>query len=356
MKTFTHVLLWTTKRKVVEGGFSRNAAIHSFFINNTNAKVYGFEKFGVLSKIIDMFRILYLLIFLKGKVILINSMLLRGLFISIKITNYKLFNYLLLYLLKFSSSNNKIYIEVNDLPIEQSACLSLDNICTPFQDNILFCNKRLFYVFASQKMMEYVKSKYKIPNDNCSVLLNGGRFFKIEKNNHAVLNRPLRFIYAGTLNPGRGIEWLLSNFSKSSHELHLIGDGGKWLENNPNIAPNIFYYPPLSDDKLQKFIIKFDCGIIHYDESKFYYNICFPSKASMYVASGLPFLSTNLSELKYHFFSSQIFIPALEWANFLSSTEAYELINKSKIKTQNIATSFTWDVLLSDWLSKIKSL
>jgi hypothetical protein len=83
-----------------------------------------------------------------------------------------------------------------------------------------------------------------------------------------------------------------------------------------------------------------------------YYNLCFPTKASFYLAAGMPILSTFLTEMKNHFSRPHAFYANLEeWHNFLSDCEnVHQIIAARDLIKNNNFNLILWPTLWSDFL------
>ena len=199
-------------------------------------------------------------------------------------------------------------------------------------------------------MATYVSRKYNIPNTNYEVIINGANELKdlsqMQQLPSCLLSPGVKYVYAGSLNKGRQIEDLILLFSDRKELLILLGEWGDWLKDVPT-THNIHYIGKHDEDYAQFLVSKCDVGLIPYDESKFYYNLCYPTKASFYVSAGIPFLSTPLKELINVFKDLQMayFIPFSKWAEFINANDQISLqeikyvVNKNKSK-------FYWDTII----------
>ena len=329
---------------VKDGGMARNNAFNEYF-KVSEYKIYNIWHYNKVKRVFNM---LYMILFpfVNSN---INVFIHLGVFTevfprfflrkSLGFIFFKFWFYVL-------SKKNNLTIEINDLPYEQA--IDLELLVEPFYkefERLIFDPKfDSKYVFASNMMLEYIVEKFGISAKNCNVVLNGAPSFK---NNTEFENRiegPLKFVYAGTLNKGRGIDLLLDLFKGSNHQLYLLGANGEWI----NEEDNIFYLGCKEEKEAMNIVSKFDIGIVHYDENKFYYNLCFPTKFAFYFQCGLPVLSTNLKESFFQLDSYQMcfFQPFNEWVNLLK-TISIDDVKVKKQNVENIKFMFLWEYLIT---------
>ena len=334
-----------------DGGQSRNKAFMHYYAkrNALIIPVYSanpFVRFGFL------LNVLKIMLFSKNNIFFIHQGTLIVLF-PMLILKYDWIRALVFKLLQYTANRNDVTIEVNDLPYEQAKDLELfvDETYKVFQEK-LYALKLAKYVFASHEMGKYINDTFKL---NYEVIINGSNevndFSNSEAIHYCFNSTETKFIYAGGLNKGRQIESLISAFSNRKEVLILIGEWGEWMSDY-ELSSNIFYLGKFQEDYAHYLTSKCDVGIIPYDESRFYYNICYPTKASFYITAGIPFLSTPLLELKNIFEKSGMvyFVPFKEWDTFIDSFVASSLIGiKEKIDVEK--HNFYWEELLNNSLN-----
>lgn len=339
-----------------DGGQSRNKAFERAFFEK-KASMFTFCYSGTFMRLFFGLKVFLFMLFSKNNKIFIHQGTLLVLF-PIPIVKYKWIRKHIFNFIQNMINRNEVTIEVNDLPYEQSKDLELlvrkgDN---DFQQS-LYSLKRAHYVFASHEMGKYVNEKY---NVNYDVVINGADVLKDFSN--FVEGLPacfeiseIKFIYAGGLNKGRQIESLISKFRDRNEILILIGEWGEWLLDF-NLSKNIFYLGNFEEDYAHYLTSKCDIGLIPYDEKRFYYNICYPTKASFYITAGIPFLSTPLLELKNVFEETEMayFVSFNEWNDFIDNFEKSSLI-ETKRKIDYGKYCFYWEYLISKSLI-VKSL
>jgi hypothetical protein len=332
-----------------DGGQSRNKAFRDAF-NEVNAILVNVYSSNLLVRFFYLLNTLRILLFSKSNTIFIHQGALVVLFPYPILKQYWI-RALVFRLIKYTSKRNDLTIEVNDLPYEQAKDLELPvlELYKVFQDS-LYSLKKAKYIFASHEMGKYVNNKFKL---NYEVIINGSnelREIEYPENIHPCFDsRETKFIYAGGLNKGRQIELLISKFSDKNEILILIGEWGEWLLDY-NLSKNIFYLGKFNEEYAHYLTSKCDVGIIPYDERRFYYNICYPTKASFYITAGIPFLSTPLLELKNIFEESGMvfFVPFKDWSFFIENFNKKSLIGiKENINRQK--QRFYWKELLMSY-------
>lgn len=330
---------------VKDGGMARNNAFNEYF-KDSDFKIYNIWNDNKIRRVFNMFHIVLFPFFKSNINVFVHLGIFTEVFPRFFLRKFLGFIFFKIWF-RLLSQKNILTIEINDLPYNQSADLGL--FIEPFYKrfeklifNPKFGNK---YVFASNLMMEYVGVEFGIQEQKCSVVLNGAPAFKSKIEDEILINkRPLKFVYAGTLNKGRGIELLLALFKGSHHELYLLGANGEWISDESNV----FYLGSKEELEAMNIVSKFDIGIVHYDESKFYYNLCFPTKFAFYFQCGLPVLSTKLKESFFQLDSYQMcfFKSFSEWGVFLQTISIDDVKAKKK-NVENMKFMFVWENLIT---------
>lgn len=279
---------------VHEGGMARDDAIHKH--------LYARVKFIDTSdaKIIILFKIFTLLFFSKKRKIIFHYPLL-GVPVSDSSFATRTIRKIFLKLLRRASLKNSLFFDVSDLPIEQATDLEL-----PIPYFYKEIERELFklhaiFIFASYAMRDYVCKKFHFPIEMTKVCINGGLAPKfdveiLDDPKQYNVQRPIKFVYAGTLNRGRQIEEVIEIFRNVSNaEVYLMGVGGDWIKNT-QMSRNIKYLGAKTEEEAHRLVAACDIGIVPYDSSRLYYQIAFPTKLSFYITAGLPFLSTDIKE------------------------------------------------------------
>jgi hypothetical protein len=332
-----------------DGGQSRNKAfMHSFATKD--ALILPIYSANVFIRLYYWINAVKFMLFSKKNEIFIHQGTLVVLF-PFPVLKLELLRKLVFRLIERTNSRNDVTIEVNDLPYEQSKDLELtvQEIDRVFQDN-LYQLKNAKYVFASHEMGKFVHKKF---NVNYKVVINGSSNLKDFSDDRILPDcfnsNETKFIYAGGLNKGRQIELLITKFSGKKEVLILIGEWGGWLSEY-ELPSNVFYLGKFKEDYAHYLTSKCDVGLIPYDENRFYYNICYPTKASFYITAGIPFLSTPLLELKNVFEDRKMvyFVPFNDWDKFITDFDKSNLVGIKEI-INNEKHAFYWKELLDQY-------
>ena len=337
---------------VKDGGMSRNNSFYTFFSSKKKSTIilnfYNKRFFYIFMKLL---KVLLLLFFSSKKNIFIHQGTILYLF-PVRILKISIVFRFVFWLLDRLNKKNRLIIEVNDLIYEQSIDLGLkvDAFYQKFQ-NRLFEIRKAHFIFASSEMEKYVKATWNLPFTD--TIINGGKELgDIAIQNFDCLNlAEVKFVYAGTLNKGRQIEELIQLFSNFPQvQLILLGSEGEWIFSEVDVK-NIHYLGNFEESIAQQIVSKCDVGIIPYDANRFYYNLCYPTKASFYITAGITFLSTPVDELKNHFeeSNSAYFIPIEEWKNFIINIDKKDILEKTN-KAKEIMNKFTWNSLINQKL------
>lgn len=340
---------------VSEGGGSRMSAI-SYLTGKMGVNQKIFSSKARLGRLLEGTSLMFRLFFLKNEVVLIHYSIFPALF-SKRVVSSPLFSAFIVGILERCGSWNTIYIEVNDLPYEQAVDLELPKNRMDVFDRAIFTKNNLNFIFASIEMERYAEKKFSISKSRVSALINGSHspdkdfdfptWFGNDRSG-------LVFVYAGSLNRGRQIDEMIRLFIGSNHSLVLLGVGGDWVQSEFNDSPNIYYMGSFPEKIAHGIVGKCDIGLIPYDENRFYYNICYPTKASFYAASGLPILSTPLTELRHHFSDdTAFFAPLSDWSSVLSDPDLSEKAKSMRsVMVQKTGLHFLWDNLWEAWLEE----
>lgn len=330
-------------KEIKDGGDSRDKAFIDFFLNTT-------DTFSILYNKKNLYHILLiivLLLFSRNKKIILHQ---NSIFIPVSGKNIvgKIGRKFYVFLVKFTSLNNELVYEINDLPVEQAIDLELE---VPYYfseiENKIYNLKNIKFIFASEEMKKYVKSKYNIEEIRTYVCLNGSKDYTFKNNNIKIDSEFINIVYAGTLNQGRNIENMIKIIKKNLKlRLFLIGKFGNWID--VDNFTNIFYLGEKEEEEAFNLVSKCDIGLIPYDNSRFYYNLAFPTKVSFYLTGGIPYLGTQTKEL-INFEKKNpdlgYLVGESDWENFFNRISKSELIEKKKniIKTKE---KFYWNNIL----------
>lgn len=336
-----------------EGGQARNIAFNNFF-RQKGYKIYNLmSKKNPLKKVLNLMRFFRILLNAKQSRILIHGNLITSITMLNRISSKK-YGAFIKRVLEYAAQSNEIIIEINDLRYEQSLDLEIATYSSKvidMENDILYKTKGIKYIFASNKMGSYIGGKYKLPSENIFIALNGGPKLEVVEKDSLTSRResPIKYAYAGTLNSGRQIKEMIELFRGCEHaELILLGIGGDWLKLY-NTPTNVKYIGELEEQLAQNYVSKCDIGIIPYDSKRFYYNLCYPTKASFYLTAGIPFLSTELDELKYVFEERElaIFTDMSSWRDIINTLTLEDIIDM-KLKVEKEKNKFEWATILEN--------
>lgn len=338
---------------LAEGGSSRlNAILELCKVSGTEQVVY--RPSNIIIRVYSCAHFLISLSRCSNEVILVHYSIFASLLSHALVTNF-VFMRLLRTVLNRVTMNNRLFIEVNDLPYEQAIDLELPHNRMNAFDDLLFRLRRINFIFASVGMSHYICATYDTPWENCSVLINGGPAAK-SMPTATYQSSCLSFVYAGTLNQGRQIEEMMLAFEDSHHRLYLLGENGNWIENFSYKRANIIYLGALDEERAHEFVSTCDVGLIPYDQSRSYYNMCYPTKASFYVTAGIPFLSTELTELKHHFGANRALFYKLEdWKTVISESDFPSTVSELKPRVRSMSADFQWQKLWNTWITDLPS-
>lgn len=351
-------LVSNLKKDVREGGMARNLAFQKEFLKR-NAKIYSFSSMNFFYRVWSFFKILLFLLYIrKSSIVILQNTLITYVF-PLPFFKYHFLIEIISKILKHTLKRNIVYFEINDLIYEQSKDLKLNvNPSSSAYEDFIFRLPGARYIFASNKMREYIVDKYELEFHNTQVIINGAPEL-LDVNNikpKAIsTEKTIKFVYVGTLNKGRQIEELINIFHNTTHELYLMGSDGEWI----NLADkkNVFYLGSFDEEQALMKTSQFDIGVIPYDSAAFYYNLCYPTKNSFYLSSGLPILSTPLEETQNVFSSLHneiaIFEEIRNWKSVIENLDRSKIISlqenvknvKSKIYWSNILCELELDML-----------
>ena len=335
-----------------DGGLSRSSAFYEYYqtIGAKSTNVFCKNKFKRALILVSVIKVLF---FSRNKKIFIHQGTILYLFPKV-LLRFSIFFNILFALLQRTSSRNKLIVEVNDLPYEQAIDLELpiDELDKKIEQ-ALYTIKGCYYIFASDQMNNYVSEKFGIGDCHSETVINGATKLESVNTDLSDLYKHIahyKYIcgYAGTLNKGRQIEDLVELYRGISHiALILLGEWGEWLLEY-QLPPNVIYSGNKENSIAQQIISKCDFGIIQYNAERFYYNLCFPTKISFYLAAGIPVLTTPLTELMNHFkhSNSVYFVDFDKWKAFLLSVDD-DLIDTAKRSAKIEGIHYEWQSILS---------
>lgn len=335
-----------------DGGMARNRAFYNFFLNK-NSKIYNMYHSNIMVRLFRLIVFIFQILSYRRKKIFIHIGSIFNIFPKF-ILRRKFGIFLLKKFIIILAKKNHLIFEINDLPYEQAKDLDLpiENFYEEFQ-NIIFNNTlKSKYIFASNQMEKYVLEKYSIAPDYSQVLINGAPKLDESLGEMKLMKEynlfNVKYIYVGTMNKGRGIEELLTLFENRKSYLFLVGPDGEWLLDYLEKLSNIVYLGSYNEQMAMQIASQCDYGILHYDSSKFYYNLCYPTKNSFYIAAGINVISTKLKETqnvlsKYNIF---LFEDFQKWESIIENPSCY--FNKINNIEENTKEKFYWSTILNN--------
>lgn len=338
---------------VSEGGAVRNDAFYQHFLLRPDVDIIELAATNIFHRIANTLWFVFYFGFRRNHHIYMNFAAIFVLFPTFLFRTA--IAGLIFKLLDQLSKRHVLHVEINDLPFEQSLDLKLPNFSyyQSFQRNLFKLNKVKFD-FASYNMRSYVIEEYHLETERTQVIINGATQLKdFDESRYDTLfgkkSGKLKYVYVGTLNKGRQIEDLIQVFRQSPHELFLLGSGGDWIPKTLEDyeIDHIKYLGVFSDFVALQISSLCDVGVIPYDESRFYYNICYPTKVSFYLAAGLPILSTRLQETQQVLKDKEVawFSPIDTWEEAIANVrkEDIQILRKNVLFFRS---QFYWCSLL----------
>jgi glycosyltransferase involved in cell wall biosynthesis len=331
---------------VQEGGFSRDAAIYEFLKGRS---VFIDARDVIVKRMIKIFA---LLMSSKDNLIVIHYPLL-GVPVSNRLFVTAIIRSLFLSALSFASKRNKLIVDVSDLPVEQAIDLELPILsCYKRVESVLFslnCN----FIFASFSMRDYICEKYGLNKLHTKVCINGGPKLiqaHLDKYQHFIEREKINYVYAGTLNKGRQIEKMIDIFSSHPNaNLILMGLNGEWIDEKFGNIQNIKYVGAQPEAIAHGIVSMCDIGLIPYDSQRFYYQLAYPTKLSFYITAGIPFLSTDVMEVRnvntMHNFG--ILADIDQWPAVINALTKDQL-SELKVNAAQAQDNFQWPNILAN--------
>ncbi|MDR6733853.1 glycosyltransferase [Sphingobacterium sp. 2149] len=339
---------------VSEGGAVRNDAFYKHFRLLPNVRIMNIASDNFLYRIVCTIKFVFYFAFRRNDQIYMH---IAAIFVLFPTILFRLGMVGIIF--KFIgqlSKRHTLHIEVNDLPFEQSRDLELPNFSyyRSLQEK-LFKLENVGFDFASYGMRNYAIEKYHLKPHQGQVVLNGAnQVMDFDPSVYTALlgrnSTKLKYVYVGTLNKGRQIEDLIRAFEKSPNELFLLGPGGEWINDTVQSLgmEHVRYLGAFSDMEALQISSLCDVGVIPYDESRFYYNICYPTKVSFYLAAGLPILSTRLEETQRVLKDKDVawFLPMSSWKHMIIKLKKND-VRELKHNVLLHRPQFYWYSLLS---------
>lgn len=124
---------------------------------------------------------------------------------------------------------------------------------------------------------------------------------KILRSRIRVDSDQLIFLYQGALGRFRGIEVTLDAWKQVDPNKHLVflgyGELTDLVRTNSNGSKNIHFLDAVSPSELPNYTADANIGLAIIEEGSLSYSLCLPNKLFEYLASGLPVIISNRSEM-----------------------------------------------------------
>ena len=207
---------------------------------------------------------------------------------------------------------------------------------------------------VSENIADWYSENYKILRP--TVLFNSPYEKHLKKNyyfrENFLLNKNQKVIlYQGSLDPGRGIEKIISAFKKRVNDkvvIIFLGYGS--LENKILLSSkkhkNIFFHKAVPPSVLLKYTSSADIGIALIENTCLSYNFCMPNKLFEYVMVGLPVIVSNVKEMSDFVNRNKIGVTLKSNSAFLINDTIDELLSSNlttfKKNCKKISLSYSW--------------
>ena len=331
-----------------EGGMARNNAFWNHFKKLKNYSCINVYERNLIFRIFRIIKTSILLLTTRNKVVFIHQNTILYLY-PVRLLNHYLFGKVLQRILHRIARLNRLIIEINDLPYEQSKDLGLVNKKEYKKlQRIIFSTEQAELIFASKGLRDYALCYYRFKSKKTAIVVNGAPMLnkseRIKPEFQWQSSDKINCIYTGTLNKGRDIEQLIRTFQNNQQaNLILIGNSGEWI-NSLALSDNIYFEGSFNESDAQKITSLCDLGLIPYNTNKLYYNLCFPTKVSFYLESGIKVVSTPLKELCDRFIDSDfiIFSEFNNWKNEINK------LKKADCRLHDYNHEFSWNKLLEN--------
>ena len=117
-------------------------------------------------------------------------------------------------------------------------------------------------------------------------------------------NKPLVILQGAGINIDRGAEELLEAISiQNKYSLCIVGSGDviaklKERAKEKDLKSKVFFIPPLSYDQMMQYTLNCDVGVSLDKNNNINYQFSLPNKIFDYSKAEIPFIATNLIEIK----------------------------------------------------------
>jgi len=157
--------------------------------------------------------------------------------------------------------------------------------------------KQKYAITVSKSIADYYEKKYSI---KMKVIRNVPFYVTSKKNNS--LEKII--IYLGTINPGRGLELAIKSMQYlKDHKLIILGDGKhlkklKLISKNLDLDSRINFVGKVPYENLYEYTSNANVGLLLEEPLGLSFEYSLPNKLFDYIHLELPFISSNLPEVK----------------------------------------------------------
>ena len=167
-------------------------------------------------------------------------------------------------------------------------------------------------------------------------------------------NKPLVILQGAGINVDRGSEELLEAISlQNKYSLCIVGSGDviaklKERAKEKDLKSKVFFIPPLSYDQMMQYTLNCDVGVSLDKNNNKNYQFSLPNKIFDYSKAGIPFIATNLIEIKkiVNKFQTGILINSLSPKDILNGLDKAIELKNSPSFSKNILkmnTTLNWE-------------
>jgi len=251
--------------------------------------------------------------------------------------------------------HSKVIYDTHELETETATMSRIRKLFSKILERLLI-NHVDSVIVVSNSIADWYKNQYKLKTVNvvrnvpyyCDTKYVQPRILKERFNipqNHVL------YIYQGMLSTERGIEILLSVFSKLNNNRHIVFMGYGPLENSIKKYeaeyPNIHLQPAVKPEEITHFTSSADIGICIIKSTCLSYYYSLPNKLFEYIMSGLPVIVNDFPEMAKFVDDNKIGwkVPADEESisQLIKETSIVE-IEEKRDNVLNCKNKFSWEI------------